>query len=161
MVSPIGRIHKIKIIIAIAFSFTMIIITSSCEKEGGNKTKISTYGSSESHKAGQNCMSCHQQGGSGEGWFTAAGTVYDSQLNDTYENATVKLYTGPNGTGALKHTIQVDKKGNFYTTELMDFSEGFYTLVEGDVTTNHMISKISNGQCNSCHGSSTDRIWTE
>ena len=161
MVSLIGRILNFKIIIATAFSFAALIMIPSCEKEGSNESKISIYGSNDSHKAGQNCMSCHQEGGSGEGWFTVAGTVYDSQLNNTYENATVKLYTGPNGTGALKHTIQVDKKGNFYTTELIDFSEGFYTLVEGDITTNHMLAKISNGQCNGCHGSSKDRIWTE
>ena len=55
--------------------------------------------------------------------------------------------------------IQVDGKGNFYTTETIDFGEGLYTLAEGNTNTEHMNSKITSGQCNSCHGISTDRIW--
>lgn len=152
---------KFKILITVVFGLASIFSLESCEKEGGNETKISTYGSKESHNAGQNCMNCHQQGEKGEGWFTIAGTIYQSNLDDTYENATVKLYTGPNGTGELKYTIQGDAKGNFYTTEIIHFGDGLYTLVEGNTSTNHMISKSTTGQCNSCHGSSMDRLWTE
>ncbi|MBI9069573.1 MAG: hypothetical protein JEZ09_19915 [Salinivirgaceae bacterium] len=131
-----------------------------CEKEG-NETKISSYGSSESHNAGQNCMSCHKSGGDGEGWFTLAGTIYDSVQVSTYANATVKLHTGLNGTGTLTATIQADAKGNFYTTEDINFGNGVYVSVNGNLTTTNMYVPISNGACNSCHGASTDRIWVK
>lgn len=141
-----------------------VISFQSCEQdddEHENETKISTYNSTESHMEGQNCMNCHESGGSGEGWFTAAGTVYDSSKNSTFPNATVKLFTGPNGTGDLKLTIEVDSYGNFYTTENIDFGDGLYTSVEGNAVTKHMNSSITSGKCNSCHGINTDPIWTE
>lgn len=140
----------------IALAFTVI---SSCEKENKNETKISSYNDLESHNMGQNCMSCHKQGGAGEGWFTAAGTVYDSLKLNTYPNATVKLYTEPNGNGSLKQTIQVDGKGNFYTTNNIDFGSGLFPVVEGNTTTKYMNSSISMGQCNSCHGVTREKIW--
>ena len=106
-------------------------------------------------------MSCHRSGGSGEGWFTIAGTVYDAAKNETFSNATITLYTGPGRTGTLKATIQADKYGNFYTTENIDFENGLYTSVEGSSNITYMNSTLTNGQCNSCHGVNTDRIWTE
>jgi hypothetical protein len=145
----------------LVFILTSLLIISSCEKENENETNISTYGSQKSHNMGQNCMNCHKSGGPGEGWFQAAGTVYDSTGNATYPNATVKLYSGPNGTGNLKYTIQADGKGNFYTTESIDFSGGLYPAVSGTQGTQYMGSSISMGQCNSCHGNTTNRIWTK
>jgi hypothetical protein len=133
----------------------------SCENdEFENETEISSYNSSESHNAGQNCMDCHNPGGSGESAFIIAGTVYDSTITSVYPNSTIKLYTSPNGTGTLKTTVQVDKYGNFYTTEYVDFEYGLYPSAEGELTTKYMSSAITTGQCNSCHGVSTDRIWT-
>jgi hypothetical protein len=147
-----------------AFIFSLSIIFISCEKEesGENKTKISSYNDDESHKNGQNCMNCHFSGGSGEGWFTAAGSVYNSSKETPYPNATIKLYTGPNGTGTLIKTIEVDGKGNFYTTENIDSSNELYTTVTtpgGNVKS--MNAAISITACNSCHGNSTDNIWVE
>ena len=140
--------------------FFLMAIQSCEENEHENETVISAYGSDESHRAGENCMNCHRSGGSGEGWFTVAGTVYDEAKSSPYPNATVRLYTGPDGTGDLEGSIEADQLGNFYTTEAIDFGSGLYVLVEGAELTNHMISAVSNGQCNSCHGASTDRIWT-
>ena len=144
------------------FSFIIVLIVAlqACEKEGGNETNISSFSSKKSHNMGQNCMNCHKNGGEGEGWFLAAGTVYDSLKVNTYPNATVKLFTGPNGTGTLKHTIQVDGLGNFYTTESIDFGSGLYPAVVGKNSTKYMSSTTGNGQCNSCHGSSADKIYT-
>lgn len=134
----------------------------SCEKEEGeNEKKISRYNETESHNMGQNCMECHKSGGSGEGWFNLAGTVYDEALANPYPNATLKLYTQPNGGGELKYTLEVDGKGNFFTTETIDFGTGLYPSVKGNSQTRNMVSAINNGKCNSCHGSSTDRIWTK
>jgi hypothetical protein len=125
------------------------LIFLACEKEGENEIKNSAFNGTESHNMGQNCMNCHKSGGRGEGWFTAAGTVYgDSPQTAVYPNATVKLFTGRNGTGTLK----------YYTTNNLDFSGGLYPAVSGRDATRFMNSAISNGQCNSCHGNSTDRI---
>jgi hypothetical protein len=140
--------------------FILVAIHSCEDDEHENETVISSYGSDESHRAGENCMTCHRSGGSGEGWFTVAGTVYDETKTSTFANATVRFYTGPDGTGDLEARVEVDQLGNFYTTEAIDFGSGLYVLVEGNELTNPMISKVNDGQCNSCHGADTDRIWT-
>ncbi|HEY3389006.1 MAG TPA: hypothetical protein VGK38_05505 [Prolixibacteraceae bacterium] len=152
---------KLKTILILASSL-FVITLQSCSKEsdGENESKISSHGANDSHNMGQNCMGCHSQGGSGSGWFVVAGTVYNSAKTITYPNATVKLYTGANGTGTLKYTIQGDAKGNFYTTENIDFGSGLYPSVQGSTGTQNMSTAITMGQCNSCHGVSTDKIWT-
>lgn len=144
------------------FIVLMFSVLISCENEddenGENKDMSSSFNENESHNAGQNCMACHKSGGQGEGWFTAAGTVYNASGAAVSPNATVKIYTGPNGTGSLVKTIEVDGKGNFYTTSSIDFGTGLYVSVtgkSGSVST--MSSSITTGQCNSCHGSS-DKI---
>ena len=142
----------------IAFALAVNLLKS-CEKENENETKISTFNSDESHKSGQNCMDCHVSGNSGEGWFTVAGTVYDSTLNSTYPNVLVELYTGPNSSGTLITTIEVDALGNFYTTESVDLTKGLYASVVGDSESTTMAGAITNGKCNQCHGVSTDKIW--
>jgi hypothetical protein len=150
---------KLRTYIMLAAAVAATLVVASCEKEEGeNETKISSYNSDESHKSGENCMNCHTSGGSDEGWFTVAGTVYESDSNTPYPNATVRLYTGPGGTGDLKATVEVDLLGNFYTTESIDFGEGLYTAVQGAGEARHMTTTISHGACNSCHGTTTDRI---
>ncbi|MDP4828094.1 MAG: hypothetical protein NWR73_10425, partial [Flavobacteriales bacterium] len=76
-------------------------------------------------------------------------------------NSTVRLYSGPDGSGNLVHTIEVDSKGNFYTTEDVNFGNGLYPAVEGPTSTQYMSTPITVGTCNNCHGQSTDRIWGE
>ena len=131
----------------------------SCEKEDGHETRISSYGSLESHNMGKNCMECHIQGGGGEGWFTVAGTVYDSLKTNPYPDATILLFTEPDTTGSVIHTIEGDGKGNFYTTEPVSFGNGLYPAVRGSGPIRMMSISITTGKCNSCHGQSTERIW--
>jgi hypothetical protein len=138
----------------------LLLLFSSCTSDGNGKN-ISKYLSERSHNMGMNCMQCHKENGGGDGWFVAAGTVYDSLLVNTYPGATVKLYSGPNGTGTLIHTIEVDTKGNFHTTEAIDFGAGLYPVVVGNIGKKYMSSSISMGQCNSCHGVTTGKIWTK
>jgi len=155
---------KSKITLPVLIIFTLVFFIQSCNDDdemGKNETKISSYNDDESHNTGQNCMNCHVQGGSGEGWFNVAGTVYDSTKTNVYPNATVQFFTGPEGTGDLKYTIEVDGLGNFYTTEDIDFGDGLYTAVQGNSVTLSMISPLSMGECSSCHGNSVDRIWTK
>ena len=158
-------LQKTKFRIAFIFSIIVvfIILGESCTKENTekNEKKISTHNSKESHNMGTNCMTCHKKGGDGEGWFNAAGTVYDSSKAFVLGNTTVKLFTGPNGTGDLKHTIQVDGLGNFYTTEAIDFTNGLYPAVQGPTSTIYMSTATNTGQCYSCHNTTTDKIWTK
>lgn len=152
---------KLKLRTSLLLTFSLLIITlQSCEKENENEAKISSNGTSRSHHTGQNCISCHSQNGSGEGWFIVAGTVYDQAKINTYANITVRLYTGVNGTGTLMYTIQGDALGNFYTTENISFGTGLYASVHGSAAPKYMTAAITSGQCNSCHGVSTDKIWT-
>lgn len=141
-----------------------ISLLAACEKEGGdgNATLISRNNDDESHKQGQDCMNCHVQGGSGDGWFQLAGSVYDHTLTNAYPNGSVKLTTESNGSGTTVKTIETDSKGNFYTTETIDFGIGLYVGVYGtNGEQKFMLSKITSGACNSCHGITADMIWLE
>ena len=149
---------------------TAVLMVTACKKEDddngdddgdASEEKISMHNGKESHNAGKNCMTCHVSGGSGEGWFVAAGTVYDKQQANVYPNATVKLYDAPNGGGNLVATIEVDAYGNFYTTKDINYGSGLYPAVQGGSTTQYMGSMITKGACNSCHGVTTSKIWTE
>lgn len=146
-----------KLMYACCIAFATLLI--SCEKENSeNETNISSAGSDESHNMGKNCMECHQSGGKGEGWFTVAGTAYDNTESNTLTSGQVKLYTGPNETGTLVATVQVDSKGNFYTTENIAFDNGLYVVLSSGNTKKPMGSKITSGACNSCHGNSTNKV---
>jgi hypothetical protein len=146
----------------ILFLFTVTILLS-CEKEDGeNENKVSYSNSSQSHKNGQNCMNCHKSGGGGDGWFTVAGSVYNKVLTNPYLNGTVKLTTEPQNAGTSKLSIEIDKNGNFYTTEFISLTDGFYVSVTGTSgLTKYMSSKVTSGECNSCHGNTTGKIWAE
>ena len=139
----------------------MLITLQSCTEDEYGSIENSTTGSDESHNAGKDCMSCHKPGGGEAPAWKVAGTVYNEALTAVNSNATVKLYTGPDGTGTLKYTIQVDKKGNFYTSSAIDFAGGLYPTVTGATSTYSMSTPITSGACNSCHdGVSRSRVWT-
>jgi len=141
-----------------ALSLLIAMAFSACEEE--NETVISTFDSSESHNIGRDCIECHKSGGEGEGWFTVAGSVYDVSLANLYAGATVKLSTEPLNGGTIVKTIEVDKKGNFYTTENVSFTDGLYVSVTGKTgIVKYMTQKISSGHCNNCHG--TNKIGVE
>lgn len=142
-----------------------VIVTSSlsliysCKKDK-NKTNISQTGGTKSHNEGKNCFDCHKSGGSGLGWFTIAGTVYDSTGSSTYANAVVNIYTQQNGGGTLKTTVYGDAKGNFYTTETNDLSAGVYPAVVGTSgLVKYMHSSTTSGACNGCHGVTVGKVW--
>ena len=137
-----------------------------CEKEKNekeNKALTSSFSYNSSHNMGQDCMSCHKSGGqASEYQFQIAGTVYDSTKVNTYPNAVIKFYTGPNATGNLVLTLEVDKLGNFFTTQAINWGQGLYPSVEGKGGVLHMPQATSNGSCNSCHnGSANPRIWAK
>jgi cytochrome c553 len=126
-----------------------------------HEDNISAAGADDSHNMGQNCMQCHQAKGEGEGCFIAAGTVYGMDMISPVSSGKVDFYTGPNETGTLKQTIMIDSKGNFYSTAKFS-PEGLYPVVTGPTGNKKMMgSSLSTGACNSCHGSSTDKLWVD
>ncbi len=147
--------------LTIVFLATILVFTfPSCKKNKCGETNVSFSGGSKSHNFGQNCLNCHKSGGEGEGCFNVAGSASNSALTSNLTGGTIKLYTGPDGTGTLKYTISIDSKGNFYTTEAIDYS-GLYPAIEGTSgTTSYMSSSLNTGACNSCHGVSTGKIFS-
>lgn len=142
--------------------FCSLALLVACAKNQGNEKKVSTFSSDDSHNNGQNCMTCHVSNGGGEGWFTAAGSVYKQDLTSPNPGCTVNLYSEPNGGGSIKATLQVDKVGNFYTTENIEWGSGLYPAIKNGVgTEKFMSSKITTGACQSCHGTTTDKIWVD
>lgn len=134
-------------------------LLNSCEEQFTGK--FSTYNSQGSHNVGMDCKQCHYKGGEGEYDWEVAGTVYNETGTLTKPNTTIKLYTGFYGTGKLKYTIEVDAYGNFYTTKNIRFGSGLFPSIVGDSITKHMSAPITTGSCNSCHGVTTDLLWTK
>ncbi len=150
-------------IITLIITTLLLVAVPACKKSGGNENSvlISQNTGMTSHKQGENCMSCHRGGGSGDGIFTVAGTVYTRNGSDINPNGTVQLYTEARAGGTQVTTVEVDGMGNFYTTEAVDFGTGLYTLVtsaSGNVE--HMNGPITSGACNSCHEANL-RIWVD
>ena len=147
------RINSVLLFIFLMLTFLLSFY--SCEKEEAcDEDNISEQGDDDSHNMGQNCMQCHKLGGEGEGCFVVAGTVYDTLSINTLNSGKIELFTGPDGTGNLVHTIQVDSKGNFYTTENFDIA-GLYPVLTGPSgNKSYMGSSLTSGQCNYCHSSS-------
>ena len=146
------------IIIIIASLYASLTLLS-CEGEG-NERKVSAYGQTKSHYTGDDCMTCHQSGGEGEGWFTAAGTVYKDTLGtNVFPDVTIKLFAGENGSGGEVGVIEVDGLGNFYTTENINFTDGVFPAVVSDNGMKYMSTSVNTGRCNSCHGVSTKKLW--
>ncbi len=117
----------------------------------------SATGLDESHKHGQNCMECHNPGGSGEGVFTVAGSIFDADRSTPYPRGTVELDPVLAGTGAA-YVLEVDGKGNFYTTDPLDFSQGLYVRFVDDTVKIQMAAKITSGACSTCHGHTVEVI---
>ena len=126
---------------------------------------ISQHGTTTSHvdeRRGQNCMDCHVDGTGNPYIYTLAGTVYQqADPAQVYPNATVYLYSQPNGRGDLVATIEVDANGNFFTTQSINFNEGLYPAIVGNASEDpvYMPANVTTGQCNSCHdGATTTQI---
>jgi len=116
----------------------------------------------KSHEFGNDCMSCHKQGGTAKSIFMVSGSVLDEARAKIYKNPAIKLYTERKGQGELVATILGDALGNFYSTENIDFSIGLYpTLIGTDGAAEpikHMSRPIFSGSCNSCHGPKEEKL---
>lgn len=148
------------VLFALLISVSAGLTITSCKKNSKcNEENISSSGSDESHNFGQNCLQCHKSGGEGEGCFTLAGSVSNSSLTSPLTSGTVRFYSAPNGGGTLMHSVDIDAKGNFHTTDAFEIS-GLYPAITGsNGITHYMSSSLSTGACNSCHGSSTTKLF--
>ncbi len=143
-------------------------------------TNISKSGERRSHNAGRNCLTCHQSQGPGRGQFVLAGTLYGED-GAPFPNAKLKLFAraeGPDGgrpgfgqpanlLGEVR-TIDVDAKGNFFTTEPLPepyptkaiypqfyAADGVTVLRRTDRDSPAQMSAgVTLGGCNYCHSSS-------
>lgn len=148
-----------RILSLIPLALFVAIVLFSCEKEGAcDEYNVSQSNGDDSHNFGNNCMQCHQAGGEGEGCFVAAGSVKNSALTAPATGGQVEFYTAANGGGTLKYTIQIDGKGNFYSTEAMTLT-GLYPAIKNANGTMYMGSSLSTGACNTCHGNSTGALY--
>jgi hypothetical protein len=138
----------------------LCLILFSCKKQ--DETNISDYNGTESHNMGKNCMDCHYKNGQGKGWFVVAGTVYDTifPYNSPNPNATVFLYTQYGGKGTLAAKLKGDAKGNFYSTENVNFGSGLYpVVVSAKNNIKYMNAAITHGECSGCHNFDTFKIY--
>ncbi|MEZ5199362.1 MAG: hypothetical protein R2764_24160 [Bacteroidales bacterium] len=130
-------------ILGVLFILAAVIV--SCDKgSNGNETLISRHSENESHKDGQDCMSCHQSGGRGEGWFVVA-ELFMMPITSQSGSVLIKLYDGPVDSGNLVKTIGRRWKGYFILLKYR-FWNGLYTSVtssKGNVK--KMISPITDG----------------
>ncbi len=143
-------------ILTLFVSFVGILL--SCEL--ANEQSESYFNATDSHMAGRNCMECHVSGESGQGWFSVAGTVYDSGRQNPYVNPVISLTTQPNGGGQEVLRLEGDARGNFYTTRLVDMRGGLYvSIIDYTGNAKHMKKPINDGACNRCHGENGRRLW--
>lgn len=138
----------------IGLFISVLILISACEKfgESDNESKNSRFSSNNSHENGVNCMNCHYSEGKGEGWFTLAGTI-----NGSYQHSTIELYEHKDSLSI--QNIEVDQRGNFYTTKPIDYKNGLFVGVRS--STGLIVfkeSKIFFGQCNLCHGAKERKL---
>ncbi len=161
------RINKYFLIGMLAGS---VLAMSQCEdtsfKDEDNdemwEREVSTYNGKESHNAGKDCGSCHRAG-QNEYVFSVSGTVYQKDSSSVAPGSTVFLYTGPNGTGEMVLRLEVDRQGNFYTTEPLsrNIQELYPTVTGPQGSIQHMSTQPHTGSCNSCHGNTQAVIWVE
>lgn len=135
--------------------------------------RISANGTSFSHtdgRRGVDCLGCHNIGGNNPYQYSVAGTVYEINLIDYYSDGVVTLYSGPNGTGNLLGTIEIDANGNFYTTDPIDLGNGqgngVYPAVTGreiNSPTFYMNDPTNDGGCSNsgCHGVNRPPIFAQ
>ena len=152
--------------------FSIAILTTalfSCEREGAGKceeTNISTA-SRASHNAGETCTKCHTSNEDGNGCFTIAGTAYKKDKSTPLTDAIMVLFNREKTdwskiTGEVKR-LPIDKTGNFYTTESVDFVGKYPAIITKNGDTIAMGGKLtSSASCNSCHSpknGSTEPIY--
>ena len=133
-----------------------------CKKNNEDTGIQSRHNGTTSHNNGAICMNCHQASGSASAYkWVLAGSVYKTDEVSVNPNGMIYLWSGVSGTGDLKATIEVDGKGNFFTTASVLPSGSVFPQVINAAGSGvkNMPLPITTGNCNGCHGVTTVRIW--
>lgn len=129
--------------------------------------KESEHGSDESHNFGQNCMTCHNQGGNEAvregGWWNIAGSVMNDETGRPLTDGFVELWSGPDRSGTLYYTLEIDANGNFYSEKIIGYNGKCYPAVVNRLTgeSESMDDPFYSGGCNQCHGATESLIGVE
>lgn len=135
----------------------------SCKRGGSTcgEVVVSVPLLSRSHNNAINCATCHAENGVGTGCFIVSGSVYLENQMEAYPNAVIRFYAGPNGTGGVKATYRTDAKGNFYSTEILDFNQPLYPAIidaSNNVVYKNRALLPGEGNCNKCHTDIPNRL---
>lgn len=139
----------------VTFVMLSFLVQSCSRYDEIMKNAIESTASGWSHNAGNNCMACHHdaKNEASEKWWYVAGTTFDQNSSPASAAGVIELWTQPNRTGELIHSLTIDAAGNFYSQKIIDFKGGFYPVaVSNGGKVSAMTSKITEGACNSCHG---------
>jgi hypothetical protein len=124
----------------------------------------SSFGSTESHNFGQDCMTCHQdahnEASKEGGWWNIAGSVNDEAADEPFTNGVIELWSQQDRQGTLYYTLEIDALGNFYTEKIVNFNGTCFPVVVNKSTGEYeaMEQAFHSGGCNSCHGDTEDLI---
>ncbi len=135
----------------------LILALGACQKFAPPDPSFqqSAHGDDESHYNGRNCMDCHYSAGYGEGWFSLAGSVYGQK-----NQSKIHLYNSDDLVNPILN-LEVDDRGNVFTTQEIDFSSGLRVSVENSAgKVEWMDEPIFSGQCNLCHGTGIEERIT-
>jgi hypothetical protein len=81
------------------------------------------------HNVGEDCLTCHVEGGEADDAWTIGGTVFsDVQGTEAVESVSVLVY---DTLGTLKMTLITDYNGNFWEEDSTPPSTYMITLVKG------------------------------
>jgi len=130
------------------------------ENSGGTPLVESSFGATNSHNEGDNCLKagCHSEPSSGgKPQFTLAGTVYAAVAsNTTLPDVEIELLEN----GNLIKTIEVNGRGNFYTNTNIAWGNNTSVRVriDANTTSSAMMTSLtssSDGGCNNMNGCHT------
>ena len=127
----------------------LVFLAPGCEDDDDDL--VSRFGDDESHRSGQDCQQCHREGGSGEGVVTVAGTVYRAAGGTPLPGALVEIRDAEGA--AVVVELQVDARGNFYTTRAVNWGEGRTIVVRDEQNSATKPFLLDVGDCNRCHDS--------
>jgi cytochrome c553 len=151
----------IKIRTLVVLGLTLFVYSCSHYDQVQANLTESKSGDDESHNSGKDCGSCHNKNGSEAvregGWWTVSGTVYASG-SSVQRNATIELWEKPNKQGKLIKRLVTDDKGNFYTNQFLNLTNGAYPVIIVGSNSKQMNVAFTGGSCNSCHGVSRSTL---
>jgi cytochrome c553 len=129
------------------------VLTDAVNAQGKETSGISQ---GEFHRAGQPCVTCHQEGGpASNSPFTVAGTVFAQPLRQIgVEGAEIRM----TDSNATKYIAKTNCVGNFFV-KAADWDPKFPILVEiakGNVRRSMQSTIGRNASCAGCHSPTLD-----